>query len=311
MSEKSNALSKIIESMKGKSEDIFKFIDTPEKAVSLQGEGRKAYLEALENQYGPVEKRAELSGKNLERIKEREATEKFLKDKNITIETQKSNNNLADRNNQNGRIYTYFHDDNPISEIQLEGSGYNSAELDPMLRNRGVYQKLLEDHAINVGEAASRFNQRNENSKKVWDRLIDQNLGQRQYGINENYGVDRIYGNQIEPKLNRSSEAAFDPRFKESNLPMAGIIAAPMAALSTAQEVNPLNLLGSIVNKYRGAQQAMADKIVETVNPYPKQKPDQTTRELGRMIIDPINLIGGPVGDAVMALDLMTPNKEK
>lgn len=95
---------------------------------------------------------------------------------------------------------------------------------------------------------------------------------------------------------------------------IGGTAAAAMLATpseSIAQEVNPLNLLGSIVNKYREAQEGMADKIVETVNPYPKQKPDQTTKELGRMIIDPLNLIGGPVGDAVMALDLMTPNKEK
>lgn len=93
--------------------------------------------------------------------------------------------------------------------------------------------------------------------------------------------------------------------------PFKAALAAPMAALSTAQEVNPLNLLGSIVKKYRGAQEAMADKIVETVNPYPKQKPDEATKNIGRMALDPVNLIGGPVGDMLMGIDLMSNFSKK
>lgn len=87
--------------------------------------------------------------------------------------------------------------------------------------------------------------------------------------------------------------------------------AAPMTALSTAEEINPLNLLGSLVNKYRGAQEKVADVITEQVNPYKKQPADETAKGLGRMMFDPLNLVEGPVGHALMGIELMSNKKEK
>jgi len=89
----------------------------------------------------------------------------------------------------------------------------------------------------------------------------------------------------------------------------AALLASPSE--STAEEINPLNLLGSLVNKYRGAQEKVADVITEQVNPYKKQPVDETTKGLGRMMFDPLNLVEGPIGHALMGIELMSNKKEK
>ena len=89
----------------------------------------------------------------------------------------------------------------------------------------------------------------------------------------------------------------------------AALLASPSE--STAQEINPLNLLGSLVNKYRGAQEKAADYITEQVNPYKKQPADETAKGLGRMMFDPLNLVDGPIGHALMGIELMSNKKEK
>ena len=57
---------------------ILEFLNTPEKVSNLSVKDQEIYKQALHDVFGPVEKRAELSGKNLKRINERAKTEKFL-----------------------------------------------------------------------------------------------------------------------------------------------------------------------------------------------------------------------------------------
>ena len=277
------SFAKLIESMRGKPFEVIEAVSTPKKAVSLTGDARNVYLEALEQVQGPLEKRAEAAGKNLPRIKERADTENYLKSLGVTIDEKPSRG-------YEGAIYEYLHDgDNIIGEAVLNQPGYNHVEFDPMLRGKGVYQKAIEDHAMKHGEAVSKFNQRNRASQSTWDRMVDQGIANRY----ENLGYDKVWGEEIEPTLNRVPEAAFDVRFKKSKLPMAGIAA-----------MDPLKQIGDLVNIYRTNQEKVADAVTKQVT-QPFGEADEIQKTIMRFGLDPINMVPGAPGVGLGALEMM------
>lgn len=182
---------------------VLEFINTPEKVGNLSVQDQKIYKNALNDVFGSVEKRAELSGKNLKRIKERAETEKFISEQGVKIDTEQKDY---------GSIYRYMHDgDNEIGTILFNKDGRINADLDPMLRRKGVYQKLIEDNAIATGETKSLHNQRNALSNRTWNKLVDKDIANRYKSL----GHDTVWGDEIKNQLNRSPEANFDPRFKD------------------------------------------------------------------------------------------------
>jgi hypothetical protein len=97
-----------------------------------------------------------------------------------------------------------------------------------------------------------------------------------------------------DPSSIRSKFAAFDPRFKDSSLLMAGAGAIPMTG---GADINPLTYLKDISNYYEGLKEKAADLAAKQFNiagAAPEiEKPISKALSIGA---DPINFISGPVG---------------
>lgn len=284
-------------------------VETPEVAVALKGKPRQQYLNALEDVYGPQAKRAEQSGKNLERIKERAKTEKFLQNKNLSIEEKNFPKELVEKYpNMFGEGHQWYdqlsNGEKIGEEISLKKSGYNDVILEPEFRGKGVYQKLLEDNAIKHGETNSLLANRNSNSNKTWNSLVDKGLAKR----NLETGVDTISGPEIETMLNRSPEAAFDPRFAKSGLLMAGAGAIPQT------DISPIPLLKKAFNTYDEAKNKIVEPLAKQLNFSKNPEDTETYKNVLSMGLDPLNFVSGPIGAGLSAIQLgtaLTPDNEK
>lgn len=106
----------------------------------------------------------------------------------------------------------------------------------------------------------------------------------------------------FEPEQIRSTQAAFDPRFKKSGNIMAGVAAAP--AFDFNKDVsNPKNFVKAAADKYVSGVNTFSRRLAELMNPkMPYQSDDdrQKTIDAATMIgeigFDPANFIAGPAG---------------
>lgn len=72
---------------------------------------------------------------------------------------------------------------------------------------------------------------------------------------------------------------------------------------------NPLEMLGDVASNYRKAQNKAADYVYEQITP--KSIPrDEMMKESGRMALDPINLVEGPLGFLLNTI-MMAPEAKK
>jgi hypothetical protein len=106
----------------------------------------------------------------------------------------------------------------------------------------------------------------------------------------------------FEPENIRSTRAAFDPRFKNSNLLMAGGLAG-----APPIDMSPLDDFKSIFNNYNKAKDALIEKTAEQMD-FTKDSSAKNTIQnvlgLVGMVADPMNLIPGAPGLAAGALQM-------
>jgi hypothetical protein len=113
-----------------------------------------------------------------------------------------------------------------------------------------------------------------------------------------------------------SHEADFNERFRRLNRetyekPLAKIIPLKpqSAALAIPAFENPLSTLADMASTYREKQGKAADYLTEMVNPT-KLPVSPETKELGRIIADPLNLVSGALG-ALGSVLMLAPERKK
>ena len=102
----------------------------------------------------------------------------------------------------------------------------------------------------------------------------------------------------FEPNQIRSEFAAFDPRFKDSPLLMAGALAAPMGQMDVSEQMNPLKVAQPYVEAYEEKKKQLTDALARQLNiagaaPEIEKPVSQTLSMVG----DPLNYVPG--GEAI------------
>ena len=115
---------------------------------------------------------------------------------------------------------------------------------------------------------------------------------------------DSIYVRK--PNEVRSVHAAFDPRFKDSPLLMAGALAG-----QSPVDMNPLEDIKKGLGYYEQAKEVISKPLARQLNLSGNQDDERTFNNILKTIIDPGNLVQGPVGGGISALQLLTPEDDK
>ena len=277
-------------------------VTTAETAVGLKGEARGQYLKALDEIYGDQNKRAMLSGKNLKRIRERQLTQKYMDEEGLNpIEIPEFSSNEKRFISMKGPYDDYS------SDFSFGKSGNNDAELYPSHQGQGIYQKLLEDNALQGGETISKFTQRNKLSKKSWDALVKEGIAKR----NQKAGFDKIVKEEIENKLNRLPDAAFDPRFKNSPLLMAGGLVGANILPTTEQQLNPFARLSDVAGAWETAKEKVSKPLAKSLNLSGNPQDEAAFNQILKTGLDPLNFLPGAAGLAAGAAQMFTPSDEE
>lgn len=88
----------------------------------------------------------------------------------------------------------------------------------------------------------------------------------------------------------------------------AALLSAPSESHAVDEAANPLKTFAKLVGHYRNAQEQAADWVVEKTN-LTGQPPTEQQKAMGHLLIDPLNLVEGPVGHALMGAELMSWRK--
>lgn len=277
-------------------------VTSAETAVGLEGEARGQYLKALDEIYGNKNQRAKLSGKNLKRIEERNLTEKYMKEEGlIPREIPEFSSNEKRFVSMKGPYDDYS------SDFAFGKLGNNDAELYPSHKGKGIYKKMIEDNALKTGETVSKFNQRNKFSKKTWDSLVNQGLAKR----DQKLGFDKIVKEEIENKLNRLPNAAFDPRFKDSPLLMAGGLAGANILPTTEQQLNPFARLSDVAGAWETAKEKVSKPLAKSLNLSGNPQDEAAFNQILKTGLDPLNFLPGAAGLAAGAAQMFAPSDEE
>jgi len=113
------------------------------------------------------------------------------------------------------------------------------------------------------------------------------------------------------PSRVRSEFAAFDPRFKDSPLLMAGALAAPMG--KQVVDMNPLHDIKAGFDVYDQGKEKLAKALASQINIGRNPKDEAYMTEAIKMGADPINFVPGAGGmglGLIQAASSMIPNKK-
>lgn len=206
-----------------KAEKLLKKIDTPEKAVALKGAKRDEYLKALDEVYGPTATRApEVLGPNesLDKIIEAHAKQdaklKALKEQGINFDAaaigkgKNISGYTAEASGPMGKVGS--------TEFEFSGSGLTPADMindfesvdiskvDKNFRRKGIASELYRQIEKESGVPVRPSSSQSRDGAALWGDM----------------DAVRPFGNS------RLPQAAFDPRFKDSPLLMAGKASADL-----------------------------------------------------------------------------------
>jgi hypothetical protein len=282
-------------------------VNTPEAAVALKGAEREQYLKALEHTFGPQAKRAKDMGfgnKTLYHGTPTPGFAKFDKDKNIFLT---DNPNYADEYtvSTGGRADKFFNK-NPDAPSILPLKMRTNKHVDlTTTSGEADYLKHLKDKGYGPGDevyddAAYAFETNNswplENTATTDEYLKSKKATSLETLENNNTNIRVENPNQV-----RSTNAAFDPRFKDSALIMAGVGGAAAAPSIVDQMNKPIYDLGNALqaaqDKVSKFSSEAGQKIADTVRPNVPMSKEALERErsvagtAGEFGLDPTNFI--------------------
>jgi len=304
-----DAMTKLIENMKfaKTSDDILKLVDNPEMAVKLTGAPRERYLNALNEIQGPKDVRIKDMGFSPETYYHGTSSDfdKFNSSKaksgqlfgrgNYVTQSPEEASIYAQKLDQHTGIP--LEDDNgvlyPLRVRKGNQFDVVGGEFDPNLAKKLSVNLDPKDRKT-LASIEDNYNFHNFIQGKVSPTDLSKGIVDSGY---DTVKVDSHVDNIINKKDLRSVNAAFDKRFAKSPLLLAGAGAVPT-------DMNPLDALGSLVNSYREKQGQVADAITDRVS-QPFGGADQGLKNLGRMVMDPVNLVEGPLGIGLTAAEMM------
>lgn len=103
----------------------------------------------------------------------------------------------------------------------------------------------------------------------------------------------------FEPNQIRSTDAAFDPRFKDSGLIMAGAAAIPQADMS------PVPFLKQAANAYNKVKNAVYEPLANQLDLTKDKSAKDDIQSLLSTFADPVNLVPGAAGVALGGLQML------
>lgn len=355
---------------------ILKKVDSPELATSLKGEARGDYLKALDEVYGPTEKRAAEMGFGPETYyhgtgKEFEKFDPKFHGSHTGPGLTKDRFWFTD-NPETAEIFS-------SSSAKLDVSRKAYEKEDQLLRRQAdVYNKLKSsipkdfnlkklfntpENQLNVFKKYGDLNENQINLIKEYNQLeelIAPIENQRKQAMKESSGAllpvrlklpknlpEKDMGGKFwsesaseipegaiklknfrestplenapsatsiglqNPSRIRSEFAAFDPRFKDSPLLMAGALAAPASQFDVSEEMNPLEKIKTGLGYYEKAKEAVTKPLASQLNISKNPQDEATINTLLKTGLDPVNFIGGPVGAGLGAIQMLTPSEDE
>lgn len=303
-----------------------KLAPTVDDALALTGKEKDEYLKALDTVYGDREKRALDLGFGEKTYyhgtKAKDKIDEFSLDKAsagssigkgiYTSENKKLPEAYADR--MGGGLYDLRIKD--IDKLADADKVLTKKDLNAFKKNLDpdVYAYLLRNDDLTVGSSTLGISMR----RAAWE---SQEAG-KAFDVKKAADDLGIIGLKNEPRETviykpeniRSVDANFDPRFKNSSKIMAGAAAIPTA---TDEFKNlPQEVLGKAAQVYEDVKDKTLQFLIDKTR-IGKELPtdavtDERFKQAAGLIADPINMVSGPVGVGLGAMQMMAPEpKEK
>ena len=221
-------LKKIAQQFGEKAAEMLRKIDTPEKAIALKGEERAKYLEVLDNVFGSTKKRAADMGEDLDKLQEAQKRVNKVKEKfhisagekyepvfdeageiiderpsgiiEAMATTDKDDVGFAFANKDTGKI------------TEQSDYGDYGVLVNPKFRGQGIAEAMYNSLEKELGVPVKPSGWQTDAGQKLWQKK------------------DAAFGNK------RHAEAAFDPRFKDSDLILAANSEGPKSLKEVAQK---------------------------------------------------------------------------
>lgn len=288
---------------------VLEKIDNPELATSLKGQERAEYLQALDEVYGPQAQRAKDMGfGKKDWFHGTEADIKSFDNEKLgskmTGFTTKEGHHFASKP-EHATTYTFG-----------AGPGGNIIPVKIKKPESAYYpdsSTLMPSDAYTIKE---HFKQKN--SPIVLKDIIDTNYSAysdpeylKTFGHKESdYGDIAVVKN---PSQIRSKFAAFDPRFKDSALLMAGAGAIPQADINPMDALKGIkeNIAEPVVEKYNKLKSYVTGPLARQMNLSKDPEIEKGLKQGLDMGLDPVNLIPGGAGVGAGLLQLLGEKDEE
>ena len=199
--------------------------------------------------------------------------------------------------------------------IEADGSISKYAKKDDLERINGLKKQIteLQDSVNSVGQNVTDVrlkgdplvkNYKGESYRdEKYSDLMDQALKQKKDSVlfqntydpaDPNNRVKQNIAAVFDPEQIRSTRAAFDPRFKDSSLLMAGALTAPMAEQSI--DMNPLNDIKAGFDVYDQGKEKLARALASQINIGKNPQDEAYMTEALKVGADPLNFVPGVGG---------------
>ena len=113
------------------------------------------------------------------------------------------------------------------------------------------------------------------------------------------------------PARVRSQFAAFDPRFKDSPLLMAGGLAGANILPTTEQQLNPFARLSDVAGAWETAKEKVSKPLAKSLNLSGNPQDEAAFNQILKTGLDPLNFLPGAAGLAAGAAQMFTPSDEE
>lgn len=305
---------------------ILEKVDTPEFAVSLKGKPRTEYLKALDEVYGDQAKRAAdmgfgpetyyhgtkkkfdqfkpshggSAGKSVYLTENKNVAERYRPENGAMFKGRVRNDNILDLTVNN---------DIGLKNIEAAADKLGIRdELDKMkFKGGNAYYDLMRAYENKNPSAFEGLigNQR----ENAFTEKVKEITGAKGFKFSQN-GIENYSTNIFDPKDIRSHKAAFDPRFKESSLLLAGGLAGQQLP---EVDISPLPFLKKGVDAYNSAKESVIEPVARSMNFGNDPQFQKVAEGALNIVADPINYASGPVGAGLTGLQVMgelTPEKK-
>lgn len=288
---------------KAVAQKLLNAVDSPEISTKLTGPARQKYLTALDVVQGDRAGRAKDLGFDLGKKQYHGTTYKGAID-----EFRPSGSQKGDTYKYGEGVYT-----TPWANYADQYAGHGEGAIYPLhIREKANFNPADENKAkelLDLAGVDTSHRGRLRGSEEGLD-LIEKKLGKKNVSSfldanNHRVGLedDGIFVSK--PSDVRSTNAAFDKRFKDSSKLLAGT--APMAS----NFGNPLDYIKKAATTYNEAKQKIADPLAGQLDlTKDGSLKDDYSAFLG-MALDPVNLVPGAAGVGLGAIEMLGDSPKK